>query len=101
MVSGSTLGCSIDLPIKVALGPLFSAAVFAAEKQVVLIAGPLDASHPRGTHEYEKTIQLFRHCLEHSSNVSGLKVETHFGGWPKDPKTLDDADTIVLVSSGS
>jgi hypothetical protein len=84
------------------LGLFLAASLFAAEpKKIVLIAGPLDGSHPRGTHEYEKTVQLFKFCLEHASNVTGLKVETHFGGWPKDPKTFDDADTIVLVSSGS
>jgi hypothetical protein len=29
-----------------------------------------------------------------------LRTELHSGGWPDDPKTLDDADTIVLISSG-
>jgi hypothetical protein len=84
------------------LGLFASAALFAAEpKKIVLIAGPLDASHPAGTHEYEKTVQAFKYCLEHASNVKGLLVETHLHGWPDDPKTLDSADTIVLVSSGS
>jgi type 1 glutamine amidotransferase len=85
-------------------GLLVSAALCAAQpkaRKIVLIAGPLDASHPAGTHEYEKTVQVFQHCLEHAPNVKGVKVETHLGGWPSDPKTLDDADTIVFVSSGS
>jgi hypothetical protein len=84
------------------LGLFASAALFAAEpKKIVLIAGPLDASHPAGTHEYEKTVLAFKYCLEHGANVRGVRVETHFQGWPDDPKTLDSADTIVLVSSGS
>src|SRR5262245_45954480 len=84
---------------------LLAATAFAAEppksKKIVLIAGPLDASHPAGTHEYEKTVRAFKYCLENASNVSGLRVEAHLTGWPDKPATLDDADTIVLVSSGS
>jgi type 1 glutamine amidotransferase len=84
------------------LGLVASTALFAAEpKKIVLIAGPLDASHPAGTHEYEKTVQAFKYCLEHASNVKGVRVEAHLQGWPDDPKTLDGADTIVLISSGS
>jgi hypothetical protein len=70
-------------------------------RKVVLIAGPLDKSHPPGTHEYEKSVRLLKHCLDHSPNVKGVRAEAHLGGWPRDPRTLDDADTIVLVSSGS
>src|SRR5215207_6878740 len=87
------------------LGLLLSAALVAAQpakaKKVVLIAGPLDAGHPAGTHEYEKTVRAFKFCLDNASNVKGLRVEAHLKGWPDKPKTLDDADTIVLVSSGS
>src|SRR5262245_47110269 len=86
--------------------PLFLvAAAVAADppksKKVVLIAGPLDAGHPVGTHEYEKTVRAFKYCLENASNVRGMRVEAHLTGWPDKPATLDDADTIVLVSSGS
>ena len=70
-------------------------------KKIVLIAGPLDASHPAGTHEYEKTVRAFKYCLENASNVKDLRVEAHLNGWPEKPATLDDADAIVLVSSGS
>jgi type 1 glutamine amidotransferase len=79
-----------------------STLAFAAEpKKVVLIAGPLDKSHPPGTHEYEKTVRVLKYCLEHAENVMNLRLEAHFGGWPEKPETLDDADTIVLVASGS
>ena len=33
--------------------------------------------------------------------MNGIKVEAHFEGWPKDPRALDDADTILLFSDGS
>src|SRR5207248_3097666 len=70
-------------------------------RKVVLIAGPLDRSHPPGTHEYEKSVRLLKHCLDHSPDVKGVRTEAHLGGWPRDPRTLDDADTVVLISSGS
>jgi type 1 glutamine amidotransferase len=70
-------------------------------RKVVLIAGPLDAGHPAGTHEYEKTVRAFKHCLDNASNVKGLRVEAHLKGWPEKASTLDDADTIVIVASGS
>ena len=62
---------------------------FAAEppkaKKIVLIAGPLDGAHPAGTHEYEKTVRAFKYCLEHASNVTGVRVEAHLQGWPDKP----------------
>ncbi len=68
-------------------------------RKIVLIAGPLD-SHPKDSHEYEKNVILLKHCLDTSPNLKGFKVEVHFNGWPADPTTLDDADTIVLTSGG-
>ncbi len=70
-------------------------------KKVVLIAGPLDKGHPRGTHEYAQSVRLLKDCLDHSPDAHGLKVEAYFDGWPADPKTLDDAATIVLIASGA
>src|SRR5688572_858006 len=66
-------------------------------KKIVLIAGALD-SHPRDTHEYEKNVVLLKHCLE--TSLKDVRVEAHFDGWPADPRTLDDADTIFLTSGG-
>jgi type 1 glutamine amidotransferase len=68
-------------------------------RKIVLLAGPLD-SHPRDSHEYEKNVILLKHLLETSPGVKGAKVEVHFNGWPADPATLDDADTIFLTSGG-
>ncbi len=69
----------------------------ARDRKIVLIAGPLD-SHPRDTHEYEKNVILLKHCLE--TSLKDVRVEAHFDGWPADPRTLDDADTIFLTSGG-
>jgi hypothetical protein len=69
-----------------------------APRKIVLLAGK--KSHGPGVHEYEKDVTLLKHCLDTSSSVKGLKTESHFGGWLQDVKTLDDADTIVLLSDG-
>jgi len=66
-------------------------------KKIVLLAGPLD-SHPKDSHEYERNILLLKHALD--AAFPGVRVETHFNGWPADPATLDDADTIFITSGG-
>jgi type 1 glutamine amidotransferase len=73
----------------------------ADQKKIVLIAGTKDPNHPVGTHEYERTVKLLKYGLESSANLRGIACEVHFNGWPKDETTLDTADSIVLVSSGS
>lgn len=77
-------------------GSLFS--VLAAK--IVLIAGPI-TGHPKEAHEYEKCIVLLKELIETSPNLPvHPQVELHFDGWPANPATLDDADTIVLISDG-
>ncbi|MBV8881952.1 MAG: ThuA domain-containing protein, partial [Planctomycetaceae bacterium] len=66
-------------------------------KKIVLLAGPLD-SHPKDTHEYERNIILLKHALDGA--LKDVRVEVHFDGWPADPSTLDDADTIFITSGG-
>jgi type 1 glutamine amidotransferase len=68
-------------------------------KKIVLIAGK--KSHGPGHHEYEQGMRLVKACLESSPNVTGVQAEVHLNGWPDDPQTLDDADTIVVFSDGS
>jgi putative heme-binding domain-containing protein len=97
----SSLMRSAALTCLVLLAGTAAAADAERPRKVVLIAGPLDGGHPRGTHEYEKSVRLLGHCLDHAGNLHGLRTEVHLGGWPDDPRTLDDADTIVLVASGS
>jgi type 1 glutamine amidotransferase len=69
-------------------------------KKIVLLAGKV-GSHDSEEHEYLKGFQLMKYCLETSPNLEGVEVEVHANGWPKDPGTLDDADTIVLYSDGA
>ena len=67
-------------------------------KKIVLLAGR--KSHGPGVHEYVKDLQFLKFCLDNATNVQGIKTELHLEGWPEDPTTLDDADTIVLFSDG-
>jgi type 1 glutamine amidotransferase/glucose/arabinose dehydrogenase len=66
-------------------------------KKIVLLAGPLD-SHPQDSHEYERNIILLKDALDRS--LKDVRVEVYFDGWPADPATLDDADTIFITSGG-
>ena len=69
-------------------------------KKIVLIAGAI-TGHPKDAHEYEKSVILLKDLLDSSPNLQGqIRTETHFKGWPKDASTLDDADTIVIISDG-
>jgi type 1 glutamine amidotransferase len=71
------------------------------QKKVVLIAGSI-TSHPKEAHEYEKNVILLKHLLDTSPDLQGkVRVEVHFHGWPKDPSTLENADTIFLTSDGT
>src|SRR3954454_20720438 len=72
--------------------------------KIVLIAGEVHqgpGGHPSGTHEYELSARLLKHALVSAGNVSDVRCEVHLGGWPREPKTLDDADTIVVLSDGA
>ncbi len=80
------------------LAPGTSLSLWAAK--IVLIAGPI-TGHPKEAHEYEKCVVLLKELIETSPNLPAHPhVELHFNGWPADPKTLDNADTIVMVGDG-
>jgi hypothetical protein len=73
-------------------------------KKVALIAGAArrgPGGHAKGIHEYEKSVRLLKHCLDTAPGLKGARTAAHFQGWPKGPRTLDDADTIVLSSDGA
>ncbi len=73
-----------------------------AAKKIVILAGAVHqgpGGHPAGTHEYELTARLLKHALAEAQ--IDAEVEIHFNGWPRDPKTLDDADSIVVISDGA
>lgn len=67
-------------------------------KKIVFLAGK--KSHGAGVHEYASDVKLLQQCLQTSPNVKGIRAESHSDGWPRDAQTLDDADTIVLLSDG-
>lgn len=80
---------------------LFAAALLAlaatshaADKKVLLIAGP--PSHGPGFHEHHAGVLLLQKCL---AGTSGLKT-TVFNGWPVDPAAFAGADAIIIFSDG-
>src|SRR6266498_967502 len=76
----SRLCCCFAAVLFCCVPTLADAAKKASTRKVVLIAGDLDGGHPKGTHEYEKTVRLLKHCLETSSNLKGVKAEVHYHG---------------------
>lgn len=82
--------------VNMAIAPAMAAD---GKKKIVLIAGPI-TGHGKNTHEYEKSVILLKHLFDTSPDTRNLDVEAHFRGWPSDPKTLQDADAIVLISDG-
>lgn len=71
----------------------------AMPKKIVFLAG--EKSHGPGDHEYEAGLRFFQRCLDASDLAPRLKTELHTDGWPGDPATLNDADSIVIFSDGS
>lgn len=72
-----------------------------AAKKIILIAGT--KSHGpigNGIHDYGWSVQLLKVMLDHSNVKEKVRVEAHLDGWPRDPRTLEDADTIMIVSDG-
>lgn len=67
-------------------------------RKIVLIAGK--KTHGPGAHEYLKSVKLLKVMLDRAPNLRGVTTEIHFNGWPEDPATLENADTIVTISDG-
>jgi type 1 glutamine amidotransferase len=65
-------------------------------RKIALIAGR--PSHGYAAHEHRAGCLLLAKAL----NESGLpvKAEVYTGGWPEDPRVLEDADTIVIYADG-
>jgi type 1 glutamine amidotransferase len=69
---------------------------FAADKKIVMIAGP--PSHGPGDHEHRAGCLLLKSCLDHTP---GLQVTVHTNGWPHDPATaFEGASTVLIYSDG-
>lgn len=72
-----------------------------APKKIVLIAGP--KSHGpvgNGIHDYPWSVKLLKVMLDESNVRDRVRVEYHLDGFPEDLKTLDDADSIMVISDG-
>lgn len=95
MIKHASIFCLVGV---MSLAPLWPSGASAKDTKVVFLAGV--KSHAPGEHEYEKGLNLLRHCLDNGLNVRHVIAELHTNGWPQDEKTLDDADTIVLFSDG-
>ncbi|HUG93593.1 MAG TPA: ThuA domain-containing protein [Planctomycetaceae bacterium] len=70
-------------------------------RKLVLIAGP--KSHGpvgNGIHDYPWSVKLLKVMLDNSNVADRVRVEYHLDGWPSDPRTLDDADAIMVISDG-
>jgi hypothetical protein len=74
---------------------LFAVAAAAADKTVLLIAGP--PSHGPGEHEHNAGVQLFAKCL---AEIPNLETRVARGGWPADAAALEGVDAIVIYSDG-
>lgn len=69
-----------------------SGAVEKQNKKIVLLWS-------EGHHPNKAGCELFKHCLENSRNVKGIKCEV-YENWPEKAGALEDAATIVIYSEG-
>ena len=74
---------------------LIPAVVPAAEKKVLLIAGP--PSHGAGAHEHNAGVLLLQKCL---AGTPGLKVDVSLNGWPRETSSLNGVDAVVMYCDG-
>ena len=70
-------------------------------KNIVLIAG-LKSHGPEGNgiHDYAWSARLIETMLENSNIRDQVNVSLHLNGWPSDPRFLQQADTIMIISDG-
>lgn len=72
-----------------------------ARKKIVILAGK--KSHGpvgNGIHDYGWSARLLKAMLEQSNVKDRVTVETHLAGWPEDPRTLETANAIMVISDG-
>ncbi len=72
-----------------------SAGLYAAEKNVLLIAGT--PSHGPGQHEHNAGVLLLQKCL---AGVPGLTTRVALNGWPKDSVAFNNVDAVILFCDG-
>lgn len=81
--------------LTLALALFSAAAASAADKKVLLIAGP--PSHGPGQHEHNAGVLLLQKCL---AGTPGLKTQTVLNGWPKDAAMLEGVDAVIIFADG-
>ena len=94
-------GCCCAILVGVCMSGIPVSGEQPGTKKVVLIAGP--KSHGpvgNGIHDYPWSVRLLKVMLDNSNLRDKLRVEYHLDGWPQDPTTLNDADTIMVISDG-
>jgi hypothetical protein len=75
--------------------------VCGAVEKLVLIAGVKpQGPEGNGIHDYSLSVRLCKVLFERHNLGSAVRVETHFGGLPADDRSLEDAETVVLISDG-
>ena len=72
-----------------------AATLQAADKRVLLIAGP--PSHGPGQHEHNAGVLLLQKCLAH---VKGLTTSVSLNGWPQDTAAFSGVDAVIIFSDG-
>ena len=83
------------LIVSTLLGAACAFTAGAADKKIVLIAGP--ASHGAGEHEYRAGCLLWQKCL---ASVPGIQVMVYSNGCPQDASAFTGADAVVIFSDG-
>ena len=67
---------------------------FAAEpSRVLIIVGP--SNHPPGSHEVAAGGRVIQHCVEHMTNLPGVKADV-VEAWPSQ-QMRDAASTVVFI----
>src|ERR1051325_1139508 len=77
------------------------AAALPNAKKIVVIAGK--KSHgPEGnrTHDYPWSAKLIKVMFDNSNVRERVQVEFFRDGWPADQRSLEDANSIVIISDG-
>ncbi len=74
---------------------LTTAALCAADKKIVIIAG--SQSHGAGEHEFKAGCSLIKKCLD---SVPGVKPVLTLDGWPKDESIFEGASAVFIYSDG-
>src|SRR4051794_11220391 len=70
------------------------------QKRVLIAGKKSQGPEGNGIHDYGWSVKLLAVMLGHSTIRDRVRVEVHTGGWPRHPATLENADTIMVVSDG-